>query len=72
MQAVIYLTAIRNAERETLKLPDGEDRLRAIEMIYYKKTHSPEGAAAALYISRRKLYRWCRAFVYAVAKNAGF
>ena len=72
MQATIFLTAVKNAEKETLLLPNGEDRLKAVNMIYYKKTHSVHGAARALYVSYSTVKRWLSAFVVAVGYNAGY
>lgn len=72
IQSCIFSMAIEKAIEETKKLPDGELRYRAVDMIYISSTHSIDGAALEVQASRRTVQRWCSKFVYMVGVNAGF
>ena len=72
IQSSIFTMAINKALDETRELPDGELRITAMEMIYFKGTHSIDGAALELHSSRRTIQRWCSSFVYLVGKHAGY
>lgn len=71
-QAKLYLYAINEALEEIRKMPDGDFRVRAMEMIYLKRTHTIDGAALEVYTSDRTMKRWCNTFIRTVAKKAGF
>ena len=71
-QACIFVNAIENAVAETRALPDGDLRVRAIEMLYFKGTHTIEGAATKVGVSERTLQYWMSRFVKLVGRNAGF
>lgn len=61
--------AVDKALRKTRRMPDGDLRVRLIEMTYFKKTHSMQGAAMVLHADYCTVLRWNRAFVYLVAEN---
>ena len=51
---------------------DGDvEKLRLIDMVFWARTHTLEGAAQALNVSYRTARRWHRAFIFAVAENLG-
>ena len=63
--------AVRAALRETLGLSNGKLRIRLIQMVFWKRTHTVQGAALRLYISEKTAKRWHRSFILLVAKKAG-
>lgn len=70
-QAKIYVDAIENVLDRTRQKPDGDLRVRAVEMLYLKHTHTYEGAAIALHVSPRTVQRWANSFVNDVGIEAG-
>ena len=71
-QAEIFREAIERAINETEQLPDGKLRIRAVQLVYLKKTHTMEGAAMKIYVSRSTVRNWLYDFVDLVALYAGF
>jgi len=71
MQAAIAEIAIRKALSETLKMRDGEERVRVVEMVYIKQTHTMEAAASQIPVSERTAQRWSQVFIYLCAKHMG-
>ena len=71
-QAVIFTQAIEKVIEDTAKLPDGELRLKAIQLIYFDKTDTIDGASLKVHASRRTVQRWCSAFINSVGRYAGF
>lgn len=61
--------AVEAAIEVTQELKDGAERLRLIDMVFWKQSHSLEGAATALYISKRTADRWHGAFLRAVGRH---
>ena len=57
------------AAEETAGLPDGPLRMELIERVYWKKTHSLQGAALACHVSYSTAKRWHRQFVTAVGRR---
>lgn len=72
IQACIFTRAIERSIEDTLKLEYGDNRIKAIDMMCFRGTHSSEGVALELNFSSRTIQRWKRDFVYAVAKYAGY
>lgn len=64
--------ALDEAIDETAELPNGELRIRAIELILFKKTRTYEGVAQELHYDWRTVQNWITAFVNLVGKKAGF
>lgn len=60
------------AKDETIKLSFGDLRLRAVELVLIKRTHTYAGAALEVHASEATVQRWCVAFVEIVARHAGF
>lgn len=71
-QAKIFTEAIEQSLNDTEQMPDGRLRVRAVNLVYIKKTHTIDGAAQKLYVSRSTLKRYLYDFVELVAKYSGF
>lgn len=54
---------VRNAVRETAGLKDGPERLRMIEMVFWKRSHTLSGAALECHVSMRTARRWHGDFI---------
>lgn len=65
------LEAVRQAIEETRALPNGEERLEMVKLVFWKKTHTLDGAAMELHWSTRKLVEWHGEFIRCVAKYFG-
>ena len=65
------LEAVRQAIEETRSLPNGEGRLEMVRLVFWKRTHTLEGAAMELHWSTRKLVEWHGEFIRCVAKKFG-
>lgn len=63
--------AVRQAIEYTAKLKSGTERNALIDMVFFKKSHSLEGAAIALFISYSTAKRWHKEFILAVADFYG-
>lgn len=71
-EAVEYTEAISKALDEAKALNRGEDIIKAIDMIYFRKTHTIDGVADKLHASRRLVQRWLHNFVVKVGYYKGF
>lgn len=67
-----YCKAINKALKDTEKLENGQDRIKAIQMVYLDKTHTVSGVACEMYYGERTVFRWLNSFIYAVGHNVGF
>lgn len=72
IQAQVFVWAIEKASKETEALSDGRLRVRAVEMVYFNKSHNIEGAAQELYSSYATVQRWLSEYVDLVAKYSGY
>lgn len=63
------LRAVEAAAAETAALPDGPLRMELIERVYWKKTHSLQGAAMRVNVSYATAKRWHRQFITAVGRR---
>lgn len=63
--------AVCKAKEATCALADGKDRLRLVEMVFFKQTHTLDGAAQEIPCSLRTARRWHRDFIRQVAKEFG-
>ena len=61
------LEAVRRAVDETFRTRDGASRVEFIEMIYWRRSHSLQGAAMKIGISERTGLRWHGEFIKLVA-----
>lgn len=63
--------AVEGAIAETERLVDGAERLRLIDLVLWKRTHTLQGAAMAVYVSERTAQEWHRQFIRLVGKKRG-
>ena len=72
VQSAIAKGAIEKAITETYKMTDGADRVKLVEMVYFKKVCTLDGASMKLHISYRTAVRWSHKFIYLVADKMGY
>ena len=65
------LEAIEKAVKTTRRGPDGKLRVRVVEMVYFRGTHTIEGAAQQVHVSYTTAWRWTDSFVRLVGKYLG-
>lgn len=63
------LKAIEDTIAETRHMPDGTERLRVVEMVYFKQTHTLLGAAAILGLRKQRAIDYSSTFISAVAEK---
>lgn len=58
---------------EALKgMPESERRICVIDLVYWRKSHTLQGAAIKCNVSYRTARRWNTEFIYLVAEKYGF
>lgn len=72
MQSAIFLNAMREADEETKKLPNGELRLKAVNDVLIAKTKTMEGVAQDVHYETRTVQGWINSYVNLVGKKAGY
>lgn len=70
IEAVEYDT-VRRAIENTGKLKNGAERQALIDMVFFKQSHSLEGAAMALFVSYQTAKRWHNDFILEAGKCYG-
>lgn len=65
------IEAVRAAVAETEQLADGAERMKLVDMVLWKRTHTIQGAAMAIFVSDRTAQEWHRQFVRLVAQKRG-
>ena len=63
--------AVEAAVKETEQLADGGERLRLIDLVLWKRTHTLQGAALACYVAERTAQEWHRQFIRLVGQKRG-
>ena len=63
--------AVRQAIEKTEKLPTGSERLRLIDLVFFKATHTLDGAAVQIHCSYRTARRYHADFIMLVAGGFG-
>ena len=63
--------AVRKAVETTERYKNGRDRLYVIDLVFWKRTHTLEGAAIRVPISRATAWRYHGDFIRLVAKYYG-
>ena len=63
------MDAVRRAVEYTLNLKDGPERMKLIELVFWKRTHTLVGACLEINTSERTGQRWHAEFIHEVAKN---
>lgn len=71
-QDFLMQKAMYEATQKTLKLPNGEDRMDAVEKILIQQEKNYDGVAMEMYTSRPTIERWITSFVNMVGKEAGY
>lgn len=61
--------AVEAAIRETKQLPDGETRLKIIEMVFWRRSHTLQGAAMQVHMSYASAKRRHNDFICLVAEK---
>lgn len=64
-------SAVEAAIEETKQRIDGQERIKLVTLVLWKRTHTLQGAALACYISERTAQEWHRQFIYLVAEKRG-
>lgn len=64
--------AVKTAIEVTGKYKNGQERLKFIDLIFWKRTHSLEGAAMACYVSPATGRTWHKEFIRLTASFMGF
>lgn len=63
--------AVQQAIDETAGMENGKERLQVIELVFFRQTHTLEGAALMIPCSYMTARRWHNDFIKRVAKNYG-
>lgn len=63
--------AVRDAVTYTYSLPNGPDRIKVIQLVFWDKTHTINGAAMKIPCSDISAKRWHGEFIRLVAQNFG-
>ena len=65
------LDAVERAVQTTRREQDGRARLRVVELVYFRGTHTIEGAAQQAHVSYITAWRWCDRFIRRTGENLG-
>ena len=65
------LDAVSGAISATKRMYGGDLRLQIIDLVFWRQTHTLEGAAQKVHVSDRTARRWHTAFIYLVAEKYG-
>ena len=63
--------AVKAAVEATGQLENGSDRLMVVDLVFWRRTHTLEGAAMQVHVSLRTAQEYHRQFIRLVAKNIG-
>ena len=63
--------AVEYAINQTDQMPDGQRRLSVIGMVFFRKTHTLQGAALEVPCGYETAKRWQQAFLLLVAQKRG-
>lgn len=63
--------AVLAAIAQTYRLPYAADRLKLIDAVFWRQTHTLAGAAMKIHVSERTAQEWHRQFIRMVATNFG-
>lgn len=72
LQSTILNTAMIQAEKETLKLPNGELRMYAVKELLIDNTSTIERVCAEVNYQERTVQGWISSYVNLVGKKAGY
>ena len=63
--------AVQQAIDETDRMENGKERLQVVDLVFFRQTHTLEGAAMMIPCSERTARRWHTDFIKLVAKKYG-
>ena len=63
--------AVRSAVKATEQMPNGADRIQLINLVFWRRSHTLEGAALKLGYSSRTARRYHTEFIRTVASHYG-
>lgn len=63
--------AVQRAIEQTERMENGGERLQVVDMVFFRQTHTLEGAALMVPCSERTARRWHTDFIKCVAKEYG-
>ena len=72
LQCKQYTKAIEEALKGLERYENGEQRKEAIDLLYFKNTHTYEGVAQRFNYNWRTIQDWSREFINEVGRNVGF
>ena len=64
-------SAVEAAIEETKQRIDGQDRIKLVTLVLWKRTHTLQGAAMAVHVSERTAQEWHRQFIRLVGQKRG-
>lgn len=67
----VRLEAVERALAETRRLPNGKWRVAIMERVYFRKSHTLEGAANYCHVSYGAVKEWHGDFIRLVAEHLG-
>lgn len=65
------LEAVEKAAKTTRRGPDGKIRMKVVELVYFRDTHTIEGAAQHVHVCYNTAWKWSDSFIRLVGKNLG-
>lgn len=72
LQSTILNTAMIQAEKETLKLPNGELRMKAVRSLLIDQNSTIERVCDEVNYQERTVQGWISSYVNLVGKKAGY
>lgn len=63
--------AVQAAIDQTRDMESGTERLQVIDLVFFKQTHTLEGAALMVPCGYETAKRWVQQFIKAVSRNMG-
>ena len=63
--------AVQRAIDQTEQMVDGKERLQVIDLVFFRQTHTLEGAAMMIPCGYETAKRWQQQFIKCVAQNHG-
>lgn len=63
--------AVQQAIEQTEKMESGTERMQVIELVFFRQTHTLEGAAMMVPCGYETVKRWIQQFIKMVSRNMG-
>lgn len=63
------VAAVRAAIAKTRSLPDGDERMQMVRMVFWDRTHTLDGVALKLHRCTRTIWQWHGDFIRAVERE---